>query len=89
MTYSIHPEHAKAYRALEVIRETGDINMWGAAPYLRKMIPELCEEESKEILLEWISNYDTLLKQGYLPETKLKNNNKDPRLNASDLFFFK
>ena len=59
MTYSIHPEHAKAYRALEAIRETGDTNMWGAAPYLRKMIPELGEEESKEILLEWISNYDT------------------------------
>ena len=65
MTYSIHPEHAKAYRALEVIRETGDTNMWGAAPYLRKMIPELGEEESEEILLEWISNYDALLKQGY------------------------
>ena len=72
MTYSIHPEHAKAYRALEVIRETGDTNMWGAAPYLRKMIPELGEEESEEILLEWISNYDTLLKQGYFTRNEIK-----------------
>ena len=72
MTYSIHPEHAKYYKMLEIIRETGDTNMWGAAPYLRKMIPELGEEESKEILLEWISNYDTLLKQGYFTRNEIK-----------------
>jgi hypothetical protein len=58
--YPIKPEWTKYYKALEAIRESGIINMWGAAPLLEDLYPELSMEEAKEILCSWISNYDAL-----------------------------
>lgn len=58
--YPIKPEWTKYYKALEVIRESGVTNMFGAAPYLRELFPELSRMESNEILCNWMENYDTL-----------------------------
>jgi hypothetical protein len=58
--YPIKPEWTKYYNALEVIRESGITNMFGAAPYLREVFPELSRMESNEVLCNWMENYDTL-----------------------------
>jgi hypothetical protein len=58
--YPIKEEWDEYYKVLEGIRRTGVVNMWGAAPYLKEFCPELGEERSKEILLNWITNYDEL-----------------------------
>ena len=58
--YPIQQEWTKYYNALEVIRESGITNMFGAAPYLREVFPELSRMESNEILCNWMENYDTL-----------------------------
>jgi hypothetical protein len=42
------------------IRKSGIINMWGAAPLLKDLYPELSRTEANEILCNWISNYDAL-----------------------------
>ena len=58
--YPIKQEWTKYYNALEVIRESSITNMFGAAPYLREVFPELSRMESNEILCNWMENYDTL-----------------------------
>jgi hypothetical protein len=58
--YPINPKWTKYYNALEAIRKSGIINMWGAAPLLKDLYPELSRTEAKEILCNWISNYDAL-----------------------------
>lgn len=58
--HPIKPEWEKYYKALEVIRESGITNMFGAAPYLREVFPELSRTESNEILCNWMENYNTL-----------------------------
>ena len=58
--YPIKEEWEEYYKVLEGIRRTGVVNMWGASPYLKEFCPELSEKESKEILVNWISNYSTL-----------------------------
>ena len=58
--YPIKPEWTKYYKVLEVIRESGITNMFGAAPYLREVFPELSRMESNEVLCNWMENYDTL-----------------------------
>jgi hypothetical protein len=58
--YPIKQEWTKYYNALEVIRETGITNMFGAAPCLREVFPELSRMESNEILCNWMANYDEL-----------------------------
>ena len=34
--------------------------MFGAAPYLREVFPELSRMESNEVLCNWMENYDEL-----------------------------
>jgi hypothetical protein len=58
--YPIKSEWTKYYKTLEVIRESGITNMFGAAPYLREVFPELSRMESNEVLCNWMENYDTL-----------------------------
>jgi hypothetical protein len=58
--YPIKEEWAGYYNALEVIRKSGVTNMFGAAPYLREVFPELSHMESNEILCNWMENYDAL-----------------------------
>ena len=66
--YPIKKEWAEYYMVLEGIRRTGVVNMWGAAAYLKECCPELSEQQSQEILCNWISNYDELDKMyGWRP----------------------
>lgn len=58
--YPIKEEWEKYYKMLEAIRQSGITNMFGASPYLKEFCPELSEKESREILCNWITNYDTL-----------------------------
>ena len=61
--HPIKEEWEVYYIILERIRQSGITNMFGAAPYLKEFCPELSREESKEILLSWMSNYDELNKK--------------------------
>ena len=61
--HPIKEEWKEYYETLEAIRRSGITNMFGAAPYLREFCPELSVEESKEILCNWMSNYDELNKR--------------------------
>lgn len=58
--YPIKEEWEKYYKMLEAIRQSGITNMFGASPYLKEFCPELSEKESREILCNWITNYDKL-----------------------------
>ena len=42
---------------LENLRKSGVVNMYGAAPYLQKTF-DLTEKEAKEILADWMKNYN-------------------------------
>lgn len=59
----INRKHNQYYDALEVIRKSGITNMWGAAPYLKEIFPELTRDEATNILLTWIDNYDELCEE--------------------------
>jgi hypothetical protein len=58
--YPIKKEWDEYYMVLEGIRRIGICNMYGSSVYLKEFCPELSEEQSKEILCNWISNYDEL-----------------------------
>ena len=61
--YPIREDWDEYYKVLEGIRRTGTCNMWIADIYLKEFCPELTEEEAKDILLNWINNYDKLDKK--------------------------
>ena len=61
--HPIKEEWEVYYIILERIRQSGITNMFGAAPYLKEFCPELSREETKEILLSWMSNYNELNKK--------------------------
>lgn len=44
-------------RYLDVLRESGATNMFGAAPYLREMYPELSKTEARAILVYWMETF--------------------------------
>lgn len=60
MGYNFNKEHEVYYNVLEDIRKSGVCNMYGAVPYLMYECPELEKLEAKQILLEWMSNYEEL-----------------------------
>lgn len=39
---------------LDALRESGRINMFGAAPFLRDAFPELSGEQAKAVLMSWM-----------------------------------
>jgi len=43
---------------LDEVRNSGSINMFGAAPYLEDMFG-LTRYEAKDILIEWMQTYST------------------------------
>ena len=43
---------------LEELRESGETNMFGAAPYLRREWPELSRTEARDVLKAWMESYD-------------------------------
>lgn len=42
---------------LDVLRESGVTNMFGAIPYLRKRFKKLTDEEAQEILCYWMKTF--------------------------------
>lgn len=44
------------FEYLDVLRETGVTNMFGAAPYLQQAFG-IDKNEAKTILLDWMKNY--------------------------------
>lgn len=56
----IREEWEQYYKVLEAIRESGITNMFGAAPYLKELCPELSHKESQAVLVNWMRNYNEL-----------------------------
>ena len=56
----INESNEMYYKELEKIRRSGVCNMWGASTLLIIRFPELTKNKAREILLEWIENYDKL-----------------------------
>ena len=42
---------------LDAVRQSGLINMFGAAPYLVDEFPELDKRKAREVLSYWMSNF--------------------------------
>ena len=53
------------YMFLESLRESGVTNMFGAAPYLETAFPELKGKPAREVLSNWMSNYDEIRNKYY------------------------
>ena len=53
------------YVFLEVLRESGVTNMFGATPYLMRNF-DLDEKTAKQILVSWMRNYDKLKQEGVI-----------------------
>lgn len=45
------------FEYLVQLRDSGETNMWGAAPYLEREFG-LSRQEAKDILLAWIKSFD-------------------------------
>lgn len=48
----------KYWLFLERLRQSGETNMYGAVPYLLAQFDELSQEDAKNILLDWMHNYN-------------------------------
>ena len=55
------------YEYLEDLRQSGVVNMYGAAPYLQDHYG-LEEREAELVLLSWMKNYDALLEDGVISQ---------------------
>lgn len=42
---------------LDNLRDSGDVNMWGADVYLRTAYPYLSQRESRDILFYWMDTF--------------------------------
>lgn len=47
---------AEVFEYLDGIRESGIVNMFGAAPYIEDMF-ELTRSQARELLIKWMSSY--------------------------------
>lgn len=45
------------YLFLDDLRESGETNMFGAAPYLRREWPELTKNEARDVLKAWMGQF--------------------------------
>ena len=57
--YPIREDWEEYYKFLEALRRTGVCNMFGASIYLKECFP-LTEQQSRDILCNWIENYNEL-----------------------------
>ena len=53
------------YKFLEVLRQSGVTNMYGAVPYLQEY-DDLTYAEASDILSSWMENYDQLIEDGVI-----------------------
>ena len=58
----IKEEWYEYYVYLEDLRQSGVTNMFGAAPYLQEEF-DLSRKEAREILANWMTNYEELLEK--------------------------
>ena len=58
-------EWIEYYEFLEMLRQSGETNMFGAAPYLEKHMG-LDRKEARAVLNSWMENYDALLEDGVI-----------------------
>ena len=65
MTYK--PEWREHYIFLEVLRQSGATNMFGATPYLVEHC-DLDRKMAREVLQSWTDNYDQLIEDGVIPQ---------------------
>lgn len=42
---------------LDDLRESGETNMFGAAPYLMEAFPELTKQEARAIVAQWMEEF--------------------------------
>ena len=58
--YAKENDNQKYFDYLERLRQSGETNMYGAAPYLQSEFPELRYDRNKagDILLAWIRTFD-------------------------------
>ena len=61
----IKEEWTEYYVYLEVLRQSGVTNMFGASPYLREEFG-LGRREAITILRNWMDNYDELIEKGII-----------------------
>ncbi len=61
-TNTIKPEWNNYYQTLENIRKSGIINMFSAAPYLAAC-EGIDENLARQVLSNWMQNYNQLNKQ--------------------------
>ena len=62
---SYNPDWNEYYVFLEMLRETGVINMFGATPYLAEHC-DLDEKVASKVVSSWIKNYDELIEDGVI-----------------------
>ena len=53
------------FQWLEMLRQSGVINMFGARPYLADAF-ELDDNQARDVLLKWMDNYEDLVSNGYI-----------------------
>jgi len=58
-------EEIEMFEWLEMLRESGVVNMYGAAPYLADVF-DLKHRKARDVLLKWMNNYDDLVANGYI-----------------------
>ena len=58
----INEEWTEYYVFLEVLRQSGVTNMFGATPYLREEVG-VGRREAIKILSSWMDNYDELIEK--------------------------
>lgn len=56
----VKAERQKYFAFLERLRQSGETNMYGAAPYLQEKFPELryVPEKAQKILTEWFASFE-------------------------------
>lgn len=45
------------FEYLDDLRESGETNMFGAAPYLQREFPDLSAAEARAVLLDWMNTF--------------------------------
>tara|TARA_R100001230_G_C5560463_1_gene85217 strand:+ start:205 stop:411 length:207 start_codon:yes stop_codon:yes gene_type:complete len=58
-------EELEMFEWLEMLRQSGVVNMFGASPYLADAF-DLDEREARDVLLKWMDNYEDLVENGYI-----------------------
>ncbi len=61
----VNQEWIEYYVYLEELRQSGETNMFGAAPYLREEF-NLGRRESINVLMSWMDNYEELINLGLI-----------------------